>query len=155
MMAKNVGRDLKRIMLDGRSALYRWMYEHHSEIAPIVRARPAWQALANTAKEHGVKTVNGADPSRQTVRKMWQQVEQDVLKENGHQASDQTTTATRPAPVMSSAPEIPGQPRKRLELKPVTIRKRDQPSAHVSDQISDAARARFREKFKPLVIPKR
>jgi hypothetical protein len=70
-MSKSVGEQVEQIRLERRSALFRWLYEHHDELAPMLNGiRPPWAATAETfARSKAGKVV-----TRQAVRKAWPMV---------------------------------------------------------------------------------
>jgi len=70
-MSKSVGEQVEQIRLERRSPLFRWLYEHHDELAPMLnKARAPWAATAETyARSKGGKVV-----TRQAVRKAWPMV---------------------------------------------------------------------------------
>jgi hypothetical protein len=73
---KNPGARLKAAKLEGRSPIYRWLYEHYTEFAPVLfERRPPWTALAKTAQEAGLKSA-----TRQSVRMAWMRVARDREK---------------------------------------------------------------------------
>ena len=76
-MAKKVAALLAENMRATRSALYLWLYENYDEIAPGLRLRRSWQAVARTAKAAGIEGPDNGGPSRQAVRKAWARVELD------------------------------------------------------------------------------
>ena len=76
MAQDDVAKLLVDNMLAAHSPLYRWLYEHYAEIAPLTaRPRPPWEALAKTAR---TLVGDGTSPTRQAVRKTWLSVERDV-----------------------------------------------------------------------------
>jgi hypothetical protein len=82
-MTKNVGKILAVHALQGRSPLYRWLHQHHAEIAAdmATRSRPAWEALAQTARDTGQLDANGNPPNRQSIRKAWHTLERDLNRQ--------------------------------------------------------------------------
>jgi hypothetical protein len=90
-MAQGVGKVLLEHALEARSPLYRWMHEHYAELAPVLASKPAWTALAKTAKDAGI-----GEPSKQVVRATWQRVEKDM----------KATRRASPAAVVSPPPRI-------------------------------------------------
>lgn len=129
-MAKKVAQLLDEQMLASRSELYRWLHAHRDEIGPRLKARKAWQALANTAAGVGVRTAKGTPPSRQMVRKTWLLLEQDLAADAGIVSeSPKHSPAKSPAvaePPRQAAPtpttEHEDQPRPRFQPKPVVLR---------------------------------
>jgi hypothetical protein len=79
-MRRNVGKLLAARTLQGRSPLYRWLHAHHAEIAAhmATQVRPAWEALAQTARDTGQLDSNGNPPNRHSIRKAWQTLERDL-----------------------------------------------------------------------------
>lgn len=67
-MSKSVGEQVEQVRLERRSPLFRWLYENHDELAPVLnRTRPPWAATAVTfARSKGGKVV-----SRQAVKMAW------------------------------------------------------------------------------------
>jgi hypothetical protein len=137
-MTKSVGRIFAARALQGRSPLYRWLHEHHAEIAAVLAAqvRPGWQALAATAAEAGVRTADGHAPSRHLTRKTWKLVERAMAK-SGQPQPAPAVPAVHPAvaerqPVLMRSPVLPGEPntppppaKRRFDIKPATFKKDD------------------------------
>jgi hypothetical protein len=141
-MAKKVGKLLAQRMLEDRSHLYRWLYDNRAEIEPIISAKPAWQALAKTAAESGVRTSTGDLPSRQAVRKAWMRLQADTQSVSktetrksasgsraGHAASSPASTATptastseEPNPPTYQDPAADSGSRSRSRFKPVSLK---------------------------------
>jgi hypothetical protein len=115
-MTKNVGKILAVHALQGRSPLYRWLHAHHAEIAAdmATRSRPAWEALAQTARDTGQLDANGNPPNRQSIRKAWHTLERDL---NRQPAVRTPATPARPVhsaradqPAAVAAPAMPDRP---------------------------------------------
>lgn len=101
-MSKSVGEQVEQVRLERRSPLFRWLYEHHDELAPVLnKTRPPWAATAVTfARSKGGKVV-----SRQAVKMAWPMVKE---------AKGQTKSVPARARVEISAPNpfpVEGPPR--------------------------------------------
>ena len=112
-MTKNVGKILAVHALQGRSPLYRWLHAHHAEIAAdmATRSRPAWEALAQTARDTGQLDANGNPPNRQSIRKAWHTLERDLNRQPAVRtpaSSAQSARADQPA--AAAAPVMPVRP---------------------------------------------
>ena len=105
-MAHDVRERLAAHTLGGRSALYRWLHQHHDEIAPVLTAqhRPGWQALAATVAEAGIRTLDGHLCSRHLVRKTWKSLERDKAKPAQQQPASTLKSIPTPKPIPSVEP---------------------------------------------------
>jgi hypothetical protein len=105
-MRRNVGKMLAARTLQGRSPLYRWLHAHHAEIAAHManQARPAWEALAQTARDIGQLDSNGNPPNRHSIRKAWQTLERDLNRPlTTRKPGEPTTQPPVGSPVAPSA----------------------------------------------------
>jgi hypothetical protein len=115
-MTKSVGKILAVRALQGRSPLYRWLHAHHAEIAAdmATRSRPAWEALAQTARDTGQLDANGNPPNRQSIRKAWHTLERDLNRQPAVRTSASFAQPARPAqpiqPAAVAAPAMPDRP---------------------------------------------
>jgi hypothetical protein len=116
-MRRNVGKLLAARTLQGRSPLYRWLHAHHAEIAAhmATQARPAWEALAQTARDTGQLDSNGNPPNRHSIRKAWQTLERDL---NRTLTIRKPGVSTTQQPPVSSSPVAP--PASGVQPGPVT-----------------------------------
>jgi hypothetical protein len=138
-MAKPVGQQLAARVLAARSPLYRWLFENHAEIAAVLatQPRPGWQILAATAADAGVRTADGAAPSRHLVRKTWKQVERTMTQPSQPRLGPTSTTtppvvavhppAAERQPVPRPSPVPPAEPsasprKRRFDIKPATFK---------------------------------
>lgn len=82
-MSKRVGNLFASRVLQGRSPLYRWLHAHHGEIAAemATQVRPAWESLAQTARDTGQLDANGNPPNRHSVRMAWKTLERDLNRQ--------------------------------------------------------------------------
>lgn len=72
---------LEKARVEGRSGLYRWLYENHDELAPTLNGdRPPWAALARAVRDSGKWDGKPDGPSRQAVRGAWKRVTGDKAK---------------------------------------------------------------------------
>jgi hypothetical protein len=112
-MRRNIGKLLAARTLQGRSPLYRWLYAHHAEIAAhmAAQARPAWEALAQTARDTGQLDSNGNPPNRHSIRKAWQTLERDLNRPPTIRKSGAPTTqppvSSPVAPPASAVQSVP------------------------------------------------
>jgi len=118
-MTKNVGKILAVHALQGRSPLYRWLHAHHAEIAAdmATRSRPAWEALAQTARDTGQLDANGNPPNRQSIRKAWHTLERDLNRQPAVRTPASSAQPARPVqsaradqPAAVAAPAMPDRP---------------------------------------------
>lgn len=71
MVAKDVGEQVARARIAGRSPLYQWLWDHYDELAPQLDVKGApWKA---TAEVYG-KNTGRAAPTRGAVRQAWRLV---------------------------------------------------------------------------------
>lgn len=76
---KGVGGRLAETVDLSRSAVYRWLRDHHSELAaPLSVPRPPWKRLAQVAADDGIRTRAGDEPSHETLRTAWRRLERDL-----------------------------------------------------------------------------
>lgn len=112
-MRRNVGKMLAARTLQGRSPLYRWLHAHHAEIAAhmATQARPAWEALAQTARDTGQLDSNGNPPNRHSIRKAWQTLERDLNRSpTPRKPGAPTTRAPVSSPVAPPASAVQSVP---------------------------------------------
>jgi hypothetical protein len=114
-MRRTVGKMLAARTLQGRSPLYRWLHAHHAEITAhmATQARPAWEALAQTARDTGQLDSNGNPPNRHSIRKAWQTLERDLNRQPTIRKPDAPTTLPPVSSPVSSpvaSPAIAVQP---------------------------------------------
>ncbi|MGD0108120.1 MAG: hypothetical protein ABSC06_29415 [Rhodopila sp.] len=108
---KGVTKLLEKARLDGRSWLYRWLYTHHAELAPVLNGlRPPWVALARTIRNDPEWTGNEAGPSRQAVRDTWLRVEKDKAASAISSTAPSRMSTTTPPPVRAQAPLVESPP---------------------------------------------
>jgi hypothetical protein len=125
-MRRNVGKMLAARTLQGRSPLYRWLHAHRAEIAAhmATQTRPAWEALAQTARDTGQLDSNGNPPNRHSIRKAWQTLERDLNRSQTIRHPVVFTTqppvsvapsaaTVQPVPVTASATQASGAARSR------------------------------------------
>jgi hypothetical protein len=108
-MTRDVAKLFSARMLQNRSPIYRWLFEHYAEIAAEFRnqARPAWTALAETAADAGVLDKGGQLCSKDAVRMAWKQLERDLSR-----------TAQNRSVVPSTTPPVTTQP---IPARPVPV----------------------------------
>ncbi len=110
-MAKKAAQLLLAHINQGRSPLYRWLKENYSEFSVVIRSqrRPSWEALAKTARDCGQ-----GNPSRQTVRKAWLRLEEDMATQpNNLRVTSQRIrgpTAKVPSPSTQTAEDHDNDP---------------------------------------------
>lgn len=115
-MTKHVGKMLAARALQGRSPLYRWLHKHQAEIAAAMasQARPAWEALAQTARDTGQLDANGNPPNRHSIRKAWQTLQRDLNRQPVVRTPVPPTLPPVPPPAAAARPvqaDSPARPR--------------------------------------------
>lgn len=104
----------------GRSPLYRWMREHHDELATrFALERPSWSALAATFGECKLTDRTGKPPSPETARKTWQRVRKDSARR------ERVSFNMRPSPlpeVRFVQPDADRPTQGRYEFRPASRR---------------------------------
>jgi hypothetical protein len=147
LMARDILKALHANAQQGRSGLYRWLSLNFEKLKPgMAGPRPPWVALAKTAAELGI-TNGGKQYTRQAVRQAWLRVETDKTARGaaatparrppsvplGPDPSPASHAAGAPPAPVVAAPAPPADPaadpaadppppRRRIELKPVTMR---------------------------------
>jgi hypothetical protein len=98
-----------------RSDLYRWLREHHKELAPRIAAEAAsWTVVASEIAAIGVCNRKGQPPSGKSVRLCWLRVCRDVEKAAAEPKAvrqkypAQLSPAWRPEPIPQSGIARPG-----------------------------------------------
>jgi hypothetical protein len=87
--------------LDRHSALFRWLYANHDQIAEALSGRPIrWRAFCAWVTEIGLADTNGRPPSERTARETWYQVRRAIAR---HRAA-RGDAAARRAAMPSRAP---------------------------------------------------
>src|SRR5689334_19431664 len=110
-MTRDVAKSFSARVLKNRSPIYRWLFEHHAEIAAELRnqVRPAWTALAETAADAGVLDKDGRPYSKDAVRMAWKQLERDLSRSGQHlpAAVPSTTPPVTTAPIPARPAQTP------------------------------------------------
>lgn len=76
----------ERLMLQSRvgrrSDSFRWLWEHHDEVAGFLANKPRrpWVSLAATIAEHGLQPGRGEGINRKSIREAWLVVEAEWAK---------------------------------------------------------------------------
>lgn len=109
-MTKDVAKLFSARVLQNRSPIYRWLFEHHAEIAAEFRnqARPAWTALAETARDAGVRDKDGQPYSKDAARMAWKQLEKDLSRTGQDRPVGSSTTP--PVTSQQTTPQTPIRP---------------------------------------------
>ncbi|MFL5287943.1 MAG: hypothetical protein ACJ8AW_45015 [Rhodopila sp.] len=106
----------------GRTSLYLWLYEHIDELPAYRRRNVDWAKVTKTLDALGLR---GRDPDKplneNLVRKTYHRVLADRAAGGATPATPQPKSITLPP--SEPLAETPASPRRRLELKPVTIKK--------------------------------
>jgi hypothetical protein len=94
---------LQKAILDGRSEIYRWLWQHYDELAAVLNApRAPWSALSRAIRESGNWSATSSGPTRQAVRDAWLRVERTKQQ--------QRPRTPKPAPVAHPRPQPPPIP---------------------------------------------
>lgn len=106
----------------GRTSLYAWLYEHIDELPAYRRRNVDWVKVTRTLSALGLKGRNPDKPLNENlVRKTYHRVLADRAAGGATPATPQPKPITPPP--SEPLAETPASPRRRLELKPVTIKK--------------------------------
>jgi hypothetical protein len=95
----DVSRLLQKAILDGRSEIYRWLWQHYDELAAVLNApRAPWSALSRAIRESGNWSAGSSGPTRQAVRDAWLRVERTKQQQRPKTPKPASVAYPRPQP---------------------------------------------------------
>lgn len=103
-MGQDAGKRLQKYTLLGRSALYRWIDAHYSQLAPVIdiQAHPSWTALVKTVQESAPGEFDGL--SRQLVAKTFMRVKADRARAEKIAWINQAVPKPHSTPAVTATP---------------------------------------------------
>jgi hypothetical protein len=96
--------------LHGRSALYKWMWEHFDQLQGGRRGRPDWVAATKHYAQLGLKDTSGEPLKPRNVRRVWERVLRDRLATGKSAPSASSMPPIRPAPPPLPSPTFAAEP---------------------------------------------